>query len=109
AGAGAELGGQHHHRAFPGDVRVQVVIVQHAAVGILHLHHRARLNKQAGQVDRLGQAAAAIFTKIKNQCVHSLGFEVFQDFFDVSGGALVVGSSRALGFHVQVEARQVDI
>ena len=69
AGAGAELAGQHDQRAVPGHAALQVVVVLHAAVGVLHLHDRAFVDEQARQVDRLGQRAAAVAAQVEHDGV----------------------------------------
>ena len=72
AGAGAELADQHHQRARPGDARIGVVVGLHAAVGVLDLHDRPVVDEQAGQVDRLGERAAAVAAQVEHHGVDAL-------------------------------------
>ena len=44
----------------------------HAAVGVLHLHDRAVVDEQAGQVDRFGQPAAAVAAQVEHHGVDAL-------------------------------------
>ena len=76
---------------FQIDVRIGIGVGRDAAVGVLDLDHRPVVDEQAGEVDGLGQRAAAVGAEVHHHGVDALVLEVFEDAVDVAGGALVVG------------------
>ena len=72
AGTGAELADQHHQRPRPGHAGIDVVEVLHAAVGVLDLHHRPVVDEQPGEVDGLGERAAAVAAQVEDHGVDAL-------------------------------------
>ena len=108
AGAGTELVGEHHERAVPGHARIDVVVGPHLLVGVLDLHHRSFVDEQAGELDRLGERAAAVVPQVERHAVDALLPEVVEQPFAVAGAALVLRLPLLGGGHVHVEARQVD-
>ena len=84
---------QHHQRPAPVGPLVVVVVVLHAAVGVLDLHDRPFVDEQAGQADRLGQRAAAVAAQVEHHGIDALGVEVVEDLAHVAGGALEIGQT----------------
>ena len=108
AGAGAELADDHDQRAVPIDVRIGIGVGGHPAVGVLDLDHRPVVDEEAGEVDGLGQRAAAVGAEVHDHGLDALLLEVLQDAVHVAGGALEIGPALAGGGHVHVEAGQID-
>ena len=68
-------------QAMPG---VEVVVGLHPAVGVLDLDDRPVVDEQAGQVDRLGQRAAAVAPQVEHHGVDPSRVEVVEDPPDVA-------------------------
>ena len=63
---------QHRQRAFPGDAAVAVAFDADAAAGFAHLHDRAAVDEQTGELDRFGQRTAAVVAQVEHDAVDFL-------------------------------------
>src|SRR5690606_2428920 len=99
---------QHRQRAIPCNAAVAVAFHADPATGLAHLHHRALVDEQAGQLDRLGQRAAAVVAQVEYHAIDILGLQLAQQLADVAGGRGVVVAVEAAAFEILVEARQLD-
>ena len=75
---------------------------------VLHLDDRPLGHEEPGQVDGLGEAAAAVGTQVDDEAVDLLVGEIVQDPERVVPGAVVLLVAAADGREVDVERRQVD-
>jgi hypothetical protein len=72
------------------------------------LHHRALVDEQAGQLDRLDQRAAAVVAQVDQHVVDLLLLQLAQQAGHVAGRALEVLVALAARLEVLVEGRQRD-
>ena len=107
-GRGRAAVDQHRQRALPRDARVVVAVDHHPATGFAHLHHRAAVDEQAGELDRLVQRAAAVVAQVQHHAIDLVGAQPGQQLADVAGGGGIVVLVQAPAFEVLVEARQLD-
>ena len=99
---------QHRQRPVPGDAGLAVGLHVDAAARLAHLHHRAGVDEQAGQFDRLVERAAAVVAQVQHHAVEVLAAELAEDARHVAGGRGVVAVAAAATLEVLVERRQLD-
>src|SRR5690606_25700959 len=114
-GAGEDLRGrgrapvdQHRQRTVPGHPGVLVTLHADAATRLADLHHRAVVDEQAGELDRLVQRAAPVVAQVQHHPVDALPVEFAQQAGDVAGRRGVVVAAHPATLEVLVEARQLD-
>ncbi len=99
---------QHRQRAVPGNPGLAVGIDSDPAAGLAHLHHRALVDEQAGQFDRLVQRTTAVVAQVQHHAVHALRLEAFQQAADVTRSRGVVVGIAAAALEILVERGQLD-
>src|SRR5690606_9964680 len=100
--------GQHGKRAVPGHAGVAVALDVDPAAGLADLHHRALVDEQAGELDRLVERTAAVAAQVHHHAVHALAAELLEQPGHVAGGRGVVVAVLPPAFEVLVERRQLD-
>src|SRR5690606_5566414 len=78
------------------------------AVPVLDLNHRAFVDKETGQADRLAQETAAVFAEIHDDGVDALLLEFAKDAADVVRRGTGVGGAGPEGVGVRIERGQLD-
>ena len=72
---------------------------------VLDLHDGAALDERAGEVDRLGERAAAVAAEVEDDALDALLLEVGEDLKHVAAAAAGLGLA---ALHVRVELGQAD-
>ena len=88
-----EFGSQHYQRAVPSDFFIFVAIVFGAALAVADLEDGAFGDEQSGNIDGLGEQAAAVFTEVHDKGLHAHLLKFADQLLDVLGrtGAGAVG------------------
>src|SRR3546814_3749471 len=60
---------QHRQRTVPRHAGVAIALDADPAAGFAHLHHRALVDEQAGELDRLVERAAAVAAQVHHHAV----------------------------------------
>src|SRR5690606_13418624 len=95
-------------RAVPGHAGAAVGFHVHAAARLAHLHHRAGVDEEAGELHRLVERTAAVVAQVQHHAVQALAPELAEDARDVAGGGGVVAAAAAPALEVLVERGQLD-
>ena len=94
-GRGAETGGQHGERAVITDGGVGVAVHLQAAHRVAHLHDRALVDEEAGEVDSLGEQAAAVAAQVDDEGLDALVLQLADEFGHVLCRGVLVEIGRA--------------
>src|SRR3546814_5990688 len=78
------------------------------AAGFAHLHHRALVDEQAGELDRLVERAAAVAAQVHHHAVDVLAAELLEQPGHVARRRGVVVAVLPAALEVLVEGRQLD-
>ena len=99
---------EHRERTVPGHARMRIFFLFDLAACAAHLHDRALVDEEAGEIGRLGERAAAVVAKIDDDAVDLFLLELAEELLDVARRALVVGVAAAARVEILIEGRQRD-
>ena len=107
-GGGAIAIDQDRQRPAIGRPGGDIALDLHLAKGVLDLHHRALVDKEAGEVRCLRQGATTIAAQVYHDAIHGFALEVFDELLDIAGGAAEIFIAIGLGAKIAVEARHLQ-